>query len=245
MERYRERSVVYSSTSQTTLAEMRSLPDARTLQSYDAPVQRYHAPTLPRSNGSPRGRPWAFALVELLVVIAILALLTALLLPAVARAKASARATRCTNNQRQLVLAWTMYSGDNHDALVSLTNWVTGNMTVPQEATNRSLLASSQASLFARYLPVPAVYKCPADASSLVRSVSMNNRLNPDQLLWVDGRGLLYRDLQNRPADPLPGADLRHARRTQRHDQRPLPLRGYEQHGQRQRQGRRSSLLDD
>ncbi len=134
----------------------------------------------------------AFTLLELLVVIAIIGLLAALLLPVLGRAKGSARGTQCSNDHHQLVLAWTMYSEDNHGYLVLLTNWVAGDMTNPQEATNTALLVNRQAALFARYISTPTVYKCPADSSTFVRSVSMNNRLNPNNSYWVAGRGLLF-----------------------------------------------------
>ncbi|HWH67879.1 MAG TPA: prepilin-type N-terminal cleavage/methylation domain-containing protein [Candidatus Sulfotelmatobacter sp.] len=134
----------------------------------------------------------AFTLLELLVVIAILGLLAALLLPALTRGQAAARGTQCTSSQRQLVVAWTLYADDHQGRLVSLTNWVAGDMSVPQEATNASLLVSPQASLFARYIATPAAYKCPADASPFVRSVSMNNRLNPNADLWLAGGGTRF-----------------------------------------------------
>ena len=58
-----------------------------------------------------------FTLIELLVVIAIIAILAALLLPALARAKRKAQGVYCMNNHRQLLLAWKMYVEDNREVL--------------------------------------------------------------------------------------------------------------------------------
>jgi len=128
-----------------------------------------------------------FTLIELLVVIAIIAILAAMLLPALSKAKMKAQGIRCMSNTKQITLGVIMYTTDWQDKFAINAAWVAGNspgldwFTSPDNI-NAAQMMDTTLSPIANYLKSADVFKCPADNWSAqngprVRSISFNGVL--------------------------------------------------------------------
>jgi prepilin-type N-terminal cleavage/methylation domain-containing protein/prepilin-type processing-associated H-X9-DG protein len=156
-------------------------------------INRHSCPPVPMAGRSVCASP-AFTLIELLVVIAIIAILSALLLPALSGAKHRATGIACVSNLRQLQACWQMYVDDHNDRVPPNTSHLTNNVW---RSTPDSWIGNSSAPHDEDTLPLESgllfkydynrslrLYLCPGDKSSVqnsglprTRSYSMNGNV--------------------------------------------------------------------
>jgi prepilin-type N-terminal cleavage/methylation domain-containing protein/prepilin-type processing-associated H-X9-DG protein len=146
------------------------------------------------------GKRNGFTLIELLVVIAIIAILVAMLLPALSKSKSHTQSIACMNNLRQLSICWHLYASDCND-LMSPNNNIAGGTPGTSWCQGTGILETNttviESGLLFRYNRSTALYRCPSDVSTVVslsgtplsqlrnRSYNLSQSVNGDPTVWL------------------------------------------------------------
>jgi len=145
----------------------------------------------------------AFTLIELLVVIAIIAILMAILMPTLGRAREQGKRIACLSNLKQLTMGWILYADDNNDKVVpantGLSNaWVLWREpTTPEETRIEGI---REGRLF-RYCPEVKLYKCPTGVRGEVVTYAITDAMNGYDGIPGTSKLMVYRRMQIKRAD--------------------------------------------
>jgi len=145
----------------------------------------------------------AFTLIELLVVIAVIAILMAILMPALSRAREQGKRTVCVNNLKQLTVGWILYADDNNDkippantgATVAWVRWMGNNL--PREQQIPGILTG----LLFRYCPEVNLYKCPTGIRGEFVTYAITDAMNGYNGIPGTTNLMVYRRAQVKRAD--------------------------------------------
>jgi prepilin-type N-terminal cleavage/methylation domain-containing protein len=156
----------------------------------------------------------AFTLIELLVVIAIIAILAAMLLPALAKAKNRAQIATCVNNLKQMQEGWILYLGDNNDHFMTNsplgngTSWVGGSQEGWGALDANTNIQYYQTNLMAQYMSGQlGVYHCPADRvpsdnGERIRTYSMQGQVGSKLVYLNQGNAKFYLKMSDVTINP-------------------------------------------